>query len=261
MHLCFVDESGRPAKDGNDKSQYLVIAGLVIPDDKWMSLHNKIQGLKIASKYHGEIKWRFFAPENVDEENPMRDWTFEQRCEFRSAIFKILRETPGLSIVSCVSQASAAYRLNNVKNQADLYYYTYKPVTERFQYLLQQRSPGRQEPEYGLIVADHRGRADDEHLRKQHQRLLENRGEYASTYTHLIEALLFAPSHMSTGVQMADMVGGAIWRRFAKGDDKSFNEIAGLIRKSPHNVVDGWGIVRFPKANWTGPIVEKWDAG
>jgi hypothetical protein len=255
MHLLFVDESGTPAKHGNDNPEYFVIAGLAIPDGAWMPLHKRLQGLKIAWRYRGEVKWRFFAPRNRDEENPMAEWDFDRRCDFRKQIFKMLRDANGATLLACVSQAGPAYSLPVVNNQNDLYYRTYKPLTERFQYFLQDRSPNRDNPEYGMIVADHRGRGDDQRLRRQHQRLVETDVRFTSTYKNLVEGLFLTESHMSTGIQLVDMVAGAVWRRFECDDTTSFDEIRSLFRTNRGGAIDGYGICRFPKQGWTGVLV------
>ena len=132
------------------------MAGLVIPDDRWMGMHEKLSGLKRAASYHGEVKWRFFAPKNDDPENPMAGWVQEKRNDFRERVFAIITETKSCRIIACISESPTAYELGNVNSQDDLYFRTYKPITERFQYLLQDitRTSGRDS--FGLIVADHR---------------------------------------------------------------------------------------------------------
>src|SRR5690606_4571137 len=100
-----------------------------------------------------------------------------------------------------------------VNTQDDIYFKTYKVVTERFQYFLQDVSRTSGRTTLGIIVADHRGKGDDQKMRQQHQRLVGTTNPYSSNYLNLIEGLFLAPSHMSVGIQFADMVAGAIWRR------------------------------------------------
>ena len=156
MYLLFVDESGTPPKPMQGGIAYFVMAGLVIPEDRWMGMHEKLSGLKRAASYHGEVKWRFFAPKNDDPENPMAGWVQEKRNDFRERVFAIITETKSCRIIACISESPTAYELGNVNSQDDLYFRTYKPITERFQYLLQDitRTSGRDS--FGLIVADHR---------------------------------------------------------------------------------------------------------
>jgi Protein of unknown function (DUF3800) len=256
MYLLFVDESGTPPKPDHGNTAYFVIAGLVIPEDRWVGMSDKLSGLKRASAYHGEVKWRFFAPNNTDIDNPMADWDQAKRNIFRDRIFSIITETKSCKIIACSSEAPTAYALGNVNTQEDLYFRTYKPVTERFQYLLQDitRTSGRDS--YGLIVADHRGRGDDDRMRHQHERLVRESGQYSSNYGNFIEGLFFSPSHMSVGIQLVDMIAGAIWRAQSHNDRTWYDKLRPSFRSSPTGKIDGFGLARFPKAGWLGNILD-----
>ena len=134
-------------------------------------------------------------------------------------------------------------------------------VTERFQYLLQDVTRVSGSKVHGIIVADHRGRGDDERIRAQHQRLVEDDKRYTTAYFNLIEGLFLTPSHLSVGVQLADIVAGAIWRRFEANDAFWFDKISNAFRTGPVGKIDGYGIARYPKKGWKGPIPETKDAG
>lgn len=256
MHLLFVDESGTPPKPGADNSTYFVIAGLVIPEDRWPGLRDKLIGLKRATGYRGELKWRFFAPNNSDDDNPMIGWEQSTKNALRDSVFKIITDTRSCRIIACASEGATAYGLGNVNNQEDLYFRTYKPVTERFQYFLQDvtRESGRDT--YGIIVADHRGKGDDDSMRLRHERLIRETGKYTSDYANFIEGLFFSPSHLSIGIQLVDMVAGAIWRAQAHGDRTWYNRLRPSIRASRDGEIDGYGIVRFPKKGWKGAVLD-----
>lgn len=254
MHLCFVDESGTPAKLGMDKPRFFVMAGVVIPEERWQDISNKLGGLKRHAKYRGELKWRYFAPSNGDKINPMLGWPQSDRDHLRKNVFSLLTSERSISVTAGVCQASLAYRLSVVNDQQDIYFRTYKVVTERFQYLLQDITKSSGHKTLGIIVADHRGRGDDEKMRTQHQRLIEQDSVFSSKYMNLVEGLFLAPSHMSIGIQFADMAAGAIWRRFESNDSYWYDKISSSFRKSPAGTIDGYGIARFPKEGWTGPI-------
>jgi hypothetical protein len=55
MHSLFIDESGTPQKPENPNQGYFVIAGLVIPEDRWSGMRDKLVGLKRANAYRGEL--------------------------------------------------------------------------------------------------------------------------------------------------------------------------------------------------------------
>ena len=68
-----------------------------------------------------------------------------------------------------------------------------------------------------------------------------------SRYENLVESLFVQPSNMSVGVQLADVVAGAVWRNFEKGDSRWFDMLKPSFRKSRSGSMDGYGLVRFPK--------------
>ncbi|WP_421917556.1 DUF3800 domain-containing protein [Mesorhizobium sp.] len=185
----------------------------------------------------------------------MRAWRQTDRNSFRTAIFRILIADRSIKLVAGVCDSTLAYQLGNVNDQSDIYFRTYKVVTERFQYALQDISRESGRTFHGIIIADHRGSGDDKRLREQHQRLVEQAGSFTSNYPNLIEGCFLTPSQLSVGVQLVDMVAGAIWRRFEHNDPTYLEQIRTLLRTSPAGVIDGFGIARFPKQGWDGPIV------
>jgi hypothetical protein len=254
MHLCFVDESGTPAKPGRDHPKFFVIAALILPEERWHGISAKLHGLKTRRAYYGELKWRFFSPDNDDDENPMADWKQPDKNSFRKEVFSIITGDKSVRVVACVCEAKQAYRLPSVTEQEDIYFSTYKVVTERFQYFLQDVSRTSGHRTLGIIVADHRGKGDDERFRNQHQRLVNESHEYTSDYKNLIEGLFLTPSHLSVGIQLVDLVAGAIWRRFEAGDSTWFDVIKPSFRCAANGAIDGYGVCRFPKNLWTGPV-------
>jgi hypothetical protein len=250
MHILFVDESGSPPKAGSDQPRYFVVGGISIPESVWRRLHDAVQGLKIRRKIRGEIKWRYFSPSNEDPDNPMRKMPFEDRNHLRTELYTLICSESSVRTMACVTSAKAAYGLRNINCQQDLYHATYKPITERFQYYLQDLSRQVGRKEYGIIVGDHRGRQDDHGLRAHHQKLLFSKDGFTSAYDNLIESLFLQPSHLSIGIQLADMVAGAVWRKYERDDDRWFCMLRPSLRCDKHGTIDGYGIVKMPKVGW-----------
>lgn len=71
MHYLFVDESGTPAKPGQQEPGFFTFGGIIIPEDQWHRVRAKFLGLKRRMQYRGEVKWRYFSPQNSDEANPL----------------------------------------------------------------------------------------------------------------------------------------------------------------------------------------------
>jgi hypothetical protein len=248
MYLCFIDESNTPPKPGQRKAPYFIIAGVIIHEAQWQSIAEDLKALKLRPEFNvrGEIKWRYFGPTNDDRANPVLHLNQEQRDAFRQAFYALLTRRKAVKLIANVTDVQAAYALPYVQNAEDLYLYTYKGLSERFQYFLQDMSRTVGAEQLGLVVADHRSKAQDDKLRKRHHELIEQNVPVFSTYGNYVETLFLAPSHNSVGIQFADMVAGAIGRRFNADDRHYFDQIESSFRKSPSGRVEGYGLVRFP---------------
>lgn len=252
MYLLFLDESGTaPASLAAAKDQrYFVIGGLTIPAGEWKGIAAKLHGLKTRYKLHGELKWRFFSPGNDAKENPMRAMPFVQRDQIRKEALGIVTSVKSIRVIAAVASIPAAFAMDAINNADDLYRLTYKTVTERFQYYLQDMRQQTGVEQCGIVVCDHRGPDSDKDLRRHHHKLVDAPGIFSSRYENFVETVFFAPSHMSVGLQLADIVAGSVWRRYERGDDRSYALIEPAIRKSPTGSVDGFGIVKVPKRDW-----------
>lgn len=250
MYLLFVDESGHPPPPSRKDSKYFVMSGVIVPEYTWHKLRDALLGLKIRRRIRGEIKWRYFAPGNDDARNPMRKMTHQERDDIRTDIYGIIRNHASIKCLAAICSIEAAYSRSSVNDQQDVYNLTYKVLTERFQYFLQDVERDSGSREYGMIVGDHRGKDDDKKLRAHHQMLLNAVTGSVSKYPHLVESLLLQPSNMSIGIQIADMVAGAVWRKFERGDSKWYDMIDNSFRRSATGQVDGYGLMKVPKAGW-----------
>jgi hypothetical protein len=251
VHILFIDESGTPPSPQKLRHKYFVIGGIIVPEEKWHKMRDGILGLKLRRKIVGEIKWRYFAPGNNEAPNPMKDMSKDIRDAIRSEIYeKIICSERSIKTIGCVTCIEAAYDRPTINTRDDLYEHTYKPVSERFQYHLQDltRQVGRSE--LGIVVSDHRGHEDDKRFRAHHEALLRGAGDYVSKYQNLVESLFFVPSDLSIGIQLADMVAGAIWRKYEAGDNRWFDLLKPSIRCSKEGAIEGYGIVKFPKSTW-----------
>src|SRR5450631_2381486 len=247
----FLDESGNCPNRDKIRNKYFVIGGLAVPEGKWLKLRDGLLGMKHRRGLRGEIKWRYFAPNNEEESNPMKGMSPDQRNSIRTEIYEsIICKEPSVRTIACVTCIEAAYQMPTIVDRDVLYKFTYKPVSERFQYHLQDLSRGVGRPEFGLIVCDHRGSNDDKRFRLHHDELTQEGGDFVSNYPNLVESIFFVPSHLSIGVQLADMVAGAIWRKYEVGDGKWFDMLKPSIRCSKSGNIEGYGIVKFPKATW-----------
>ncbi len=144
----------------------------------------------------------------------------------------------------------AAYSFEYYKDENDIYAYGYKQIIERFQYHLQEIGRATGAEQLGMVVADHRGRDDDARLRRYHQLLLNATASNISRINNLIEGIFLTPSDTSIGIQLADMIAGAVNRRYCS-DDRTYSEsIKPILRTKSDGTMEGYGLLKLPKNSW-----------
>lgn len=250
MHILFVDESGSaPEADKAASQPFFVLGGIVIPEDIWAKMAADLARLKAHYGIEGEIKWRNFAPEKGGKGHAMSHLNAAQKDQLRVQLYEVIRRYKSVRLICVVANTAKAFELGYIKSADDLYWYSYKILTERFQYYLQDLERVVGQKLNGMVVCDHRGPKDDARLRELHHKLVNGKGAVVSSYGNMVEGLFIAPSHLSVGIQFADMVAGAVFRAFKAKDTRFADQIQESFRTSPAGVMEGFGLVKFPK-NW-----------
>lgn len=240
MYFCFVDESGTPPGKPNPKKPYFTLGAAIVPCDGWRAIYNKFQGFKTRHGLKGEMKWRYFSPDNQQDGNPMLRHSPPERRELSRQFARLIAENE-ITILACVVDVERAYGFPSVTNQETLYHFAYKPITERFQYFLQDANS------LGIIVADHRGRDSDKMLRAHHSTLTSNPKSTRSGYDRLIEGLFLQDSEHSLGIQIADFAAGAIHRAYCTPDAEHAKAIRSRVRCDEKGEILGRGLILHPK--------------
>ena len=249
MHLLFIDESGTPPeKDKAANQPYFVLGGIVIPEDMWGKLASDLARLKNQFQINGEIKWRYFAPfKEGSKDHSLTHLNSERKEELRTRLYQIISTYKSVRLICVVINTVESFKLPYIKTGDDLYWYGYKQLTERFQYYLQDLERTVGQKLNGIIVCDHRAPKDDERLRELHSKLMKSHKNNISSYGNLVEGLFIAPSHLSVGIQLADMVAGAVFRAYKVQDNRFAEQIKTAFRTSPQGKIEGYGLVKFPK--------------
>lgn len=253
MYLLFLDESGSPPNPEKATGQYMVIGGVIIPEGAWHGVKRDVNRVKQKFSIKGEIKSKHFGAKAKADNNPLAHLGPDDKSIVREYLFSILTRRRSIKLLSCVTCVESAYKLDSVKTKDDIYNLTYKGVTERFQYFLQDSTRVTGQFQYGLIISDHRMQQDDERLRARHHDLIDKADKFTSEYKNIVETVLFSPSHVSPGLQLADMVAGAVYRAYQYRDGRFASKIKSAFRTSPTGEISGWGIVKMPKENFIDP--------
>jgi Protein of unknown function (DUF3800) len=248
MHILFVDESGSPPEREKAALQpFFVLGGIVIPEDIWAKMAGDLARLKGQFKIDGEIKWRYFAPDRGGKAHALSHLSGVERETLRTQLYQAIGRYKSVRLICVVTNTELAYKQAYITTGDDLYWYSYKQLTERFQYYLQDLERTVGQKLNGIVVCDHRGPKDDERLRELHHKLLSSARSTISSYGNMIEGLFIAPSHLSVGIQFADMVAGAVFRAYRAQDTRFAEQIKPAFRTSPKGKFDGYGLVKFPK--------------
>ena len=249
MHILFVDESGTPPERAKASTQpYFVLGGIVIPEDIWAKMAGDLARLKTQFKIDGEIKWRYFAPDRGGKQHALTHLSAPEREDLRTQIYQVIGKYKAVRLICVVTQTEIAYQQPYIATGDDLYWYSYKQLTERFQYYLQDLERTVGQKLNGIVVCDHRAPKDDERLRELHHKLLKSAKSTISSYGNMVEGLFIAPSHLSVGIQFADMVAGAVFRAYKAKDKRFAEQIKSAFRSSPSGKIDGYGLVNAQEA-------------
>lgn len=252
LYFLFLDESGTPPNSDKAEGKYLVIGGVIIPEGAWHGVAKDFA--KATANVLGELKWKYFGTGN--KENSLSHLEPAEKEQVRTDVFRAITSRKAVKLICCVTSVEAAYKRPTIVNQDDVYHLTYKGVTERFQYFLQDAQRVTGQPQFGIVVSDHRMSNDDAKLRKRHHELLEGSDNFVSNYANVIETIFFSPSDASVGLQLADMVAGAVHRSFQAGENRFAEAIKGSFRTSPQGKIAGFGLVRMPLQTFIAPAHE-----
>jgi hypothetical protein len=227
MRLLFLDESGRIGEDG-----LFALGGVAVRADDWRALR---AGWLAPLEAHGwdpanEVKWHGIRTGYVPP-------------AFADAVVDALARAPFTAYVTLLDLEAGA-ELTEFFGSAERTYGTALMfVSERFHHLLDA------EDELGLIVADSRHREEDQSLRRYFGALTETGTPYMRL-DRIVEGLFLGPSHLSVGLQCADLV-VSITAAAERGNAQARGYLKKLLpRFATHPAtgeLDGVGIKRFPE--------------
>lgn len=231
MHLLFIDESGTiPSRRNISGIENFVLGGIIIPEALWHVIESEFTVHKKYFGVNGEVKWRYFSPQKTQaKSNSLAHLTGVQKEQFRLNLYQMLAKFDEIHLVSIVVDVALAYQLKSIQSENDLYWQAYQQIMAYFQKYLGGVSSKTGSKTNGMIICDHRQPKDDKQLQMWHHRFLNAMHAENFEKRHLIEGVFVAPSHLSLGIQLADLVGGAVYRKFVRDDARYFDLIAPLF--------------------------------
>jgi hypothetical protein len=226
VRLLFLDESGRIGQDS-----LFALGGVAVRAEDWHAL----RACWLAPlEAHGwdpanEVKWHGIRKGVVPD-------------ALADAVVDALTRAPFTAYVTLLDLERGAELPDFFGSPERTYGTALMFVSERFHHLLDA------EDELGLVVADSRRSEDDLSLRRYFGALAES-GTPFMRLDRIVEGLFLGPSHLSVGLQCADLV-VSITAAAERGNAQARGYLKGLLpcfaTHPATGELDGVGIKRFP---------------
>lgn len=253
MHLLYLDESPSPPTRAQIErgrgSKYFVIGGVIIEDHQWGKLRLAMKMVKQQMGYEGEIKWKYFGAKNKDKANPLADTPMELRDIYRRAIFSVLGPIEA-KVIAGVADCEAMYESARISTPDQLYEICYSAILRTFDGHLKTLTEVTRKLETGIIFIDERYESgkQDRTLRARHKQIIDQLTAERHDIQNVVEGLNLQPSHSMLGLQLADMVCGAISTAFKRDSAEHFEMVHPyMLRNADTNNILGTGLLRWPK--------------
>ena len=163
-----------------------------------------------------------------------------QKDTLKNTLFTILSSYRSIKIIAGVIHFPSIYHSLDIKTPEQVHTLTYKTLLTSFQQRLKELTESNGLKVNGIVISDHRNPFQDSALRNFHMDLLKSDTTESPTYPNLIESLFLTPSHHSIGIQLADLVSGAIFRYFEHNDDRWYKLIEENFWKPPIKIDSDW---------------------
>lgn len=235
MRLLFVDESGRLDQPG-----WFGLGGITLEERQWPLLRDLWQETLAAEGWplDKELKWHGIR-------------TGEVPPHVADAAYRMLSAAPVKIFVVLLDTRRGAVDEPGYFETPEIAYSTaLMLLAERFQHLLAR------EDDYGMIVIDSRFREQDERLRRFFAELTEEGTPYVR-FGRIIEGLFLGPSHLSIGLQCADLVVAATTaaERGVGLGRGYFQQLLSRFAVHPATgEASGVGLKRFPGSSSDSPV-------
>ena len=219
MYLLYLDDSGSPA---NPKENHIVLGGFIVPEEKLYWINKNLDDLCVNLSI--DIDTEFHASEIFGARKPPWHTIKKEGVDMRDILIKVLNAakfgTNDISILACAVEKSHF-------PSDDPMLLAFEDISGRFQMFLQRKYKETDRPANGLIIMDESSYKESmQNLLKRFQTAGNKWNQIAS---NILEAPLFVDSKISRGIQLADHIAYAIFRRYESADLNYYNAIEGYF--------------------------------
>jgi hypothetical protein len=147
------------------------------------------------------------------------------------------------AVLVSIWKDSVYSRKGYIREAQDIYNVAIRFALQRLQNELDDRyGAGTNAP--AMVIADSR-RGADNRLRRFVDQLIEGGDLWVDMHRSIVEGIMFQVSNYSVGIQIADMIAGAGFRKDVRGDSLYYDLWTPLLRHGPGGRPDGYGYVAW----------------
>ena len=222
MYLLYLDESGSVE---NSAEKHFVLAGIAVFERQAYRLQKGLDDLAAtlghpdpgSPEIHGSEIWAARKGKGKRKDSWWRQFTLEKR---RAVIADGLKSAQ--SLYSIQRRLFGVVVDKNARSPEDPVEYAFAQICNRFDLFL-RRLYHRGNPQRGLIVID---KSADETRLQSLASEFRTTGHRWGVMTNLVDVPFFVDSKATRGIQYADLVAYALWRKYERGDGEFFDVIA-----------------------------------
>jgi len=233
-----MDDSGY--RKMNENRRYLALGGFSVASDEVHQLANlrndvfrTVPGLGLPGD---ELKFSHIGrtTNTLQSPNPLirQGLDLQARIQIVMKSLEFLNKIQSLEIIVAIVDQKHSFGASPIEHAM-------RVLLERIQFSFSELG------QFGIVISDEEQK-ERNHLRDIHTLELS---QYMN-YKNIIETIMFVPSHLSHGVQFADLVTGSVARLINHEDPKYFNLIKDKFRKNYAGEIQGYGLAVFPKIGY-----------
>ncbi|MBI2652989.1 DUF3800 domain-containing protein [Candidatus Woesearchaeota archaeon] len=251
-YAIYIDESY------DKKSKYTIMVGFIVSFEKWKSLHNEIEQLKLKYFSDSSINLKAIRRKNYDENKYWELLPKEKKEEFNKEFYGIICKKDYTIIAGVINKE----RMDDT-NKELLFYLCYGFIIQRYQYFLSHNRS------YGIVIMDIAEASKEVRdlyythkkfmregvpVKREDMKLKIGEEEISikdykkQALKNICENLIFLNDKDNSQLQITDMIAAAMFSKFNRSSDVWYLKVEKIFRCSDDGKIDGYGIKFFPEA-------------
>lgn len=249
MYIMYIDEAWDTIPLSQNGKKFLVLTGCIVHETEKLGIENRLREIKKSFYYDEDIEiksnyLRYANPDIPDIKSPLKLNDREKYNELEAKITEFLKNIP-VTLITVVIEKNAYWKKYPAQNP---YATAYTFLSERFQMFLES-----QEDQLGICIVDPREWQVmktnlDKEIDSLHHRLRWKPNYFGNKCSNIIERVLFSPSDLTVGIQIADLYSYATFHAYEYDEMDYWRYTETVLPKSyqRNGVVAGIGIKKFP---------------